>query len=112
MVDGRWKIFLSGYSLLFHSYILQYICKYTFIEEGIMGIPLMIQENDNRRIDHLKKDFGIHKKIDVIRAGLALLEKEAMRIQRISRWKRAAKLVSKSSHEVNKEFQALSRMKD
>lgn len=76
-----------------------------------MGIPLMIQEEDNRRIDHLKKDLGIHKKIDVIRAALALLEKEAERVKRIKRWKHAAKLVAKSSHEVNKEFQAHSRIK-
>lgn len=76
-----------------------------------MGIPLMIQESDNERIEHLKKDFGIHKKIDVIRAGLSLLEKEAQRLKKIKRWKHAAKLVAKSSHEVNKEFQAHSRLK-
>jgi len=76
-----------------------------------MGIPLMIQEEDNRRIEHLKKDFHIHKKIDVIRAGLALLEKEAERAKRIKNWKRAAKLVAKSSHKVNKEFQSHARIK-
>lgn len=76
-----------------------------------MGIPLMIQERDNRRIEHLKKDFGIHKKIDVIRAGLELLEKEAERIKRIKRWKHAAKLVAENSEEVNKEFQSYSRIK-
>lgn len=76
-----------------------------------MGIPLMIQEEDNRRIDHLKKDLGIRKKIDVIRAALALLEKDAERIKRIKRWKHAAKLVAKSSDEVNKEFQPHSRIK-
>ena len=76
-----------------------------------MGIPLMIQENDNFRIEHLKKDFGIRKKIDVIRAGLDLLEKEAQRMQRIKRWKHAAKLVSKNSHDVNQDFQLHSRIK-
>lgn len=76
-----------------------------------MSIPLMIQESDNRRIESLKKDFGIHKKIDVIRAGLDLLEKEAQRIKRINRWKKAAKLVAKNSHEINKDFQKLSRIK-
>lgn len=76
-----------------------------------MGIPLMIQESDNQRIENLKKDFGIHKKIDVLRAGLDLLEKEAERIKRIKRWKRAAKLAAKTSHEINKEFQAHSRIK-
>lgn len=76
-----------------------------------MGIPLMIQEMDNERIEALKKEFGIHKKIDVIRAGLKLLEHEAQRIQKINRWKRAARLVAKSSQEVNSDFQAHSRMK-
>jgi len=76
-----------------------------------MGIPLMIQENDNQRIESLKKDFGIHKKIDVIRAGLALLEKEAERMKKMKRWKAATKLVAKSSHAVNKEFQPHSRIK-
>jgi ATP-dependent Lon protease len=76
-----------------------------------MGIPLMIQEEDNRRIEQLKKDFHIHKKIDVIRTALALLEKEAERAKRIKNWKRAAKLVAKNSHEVNQEFQSLSRIK-
>ncbi len=76
-----------------------------------MGIPLMIQAKDHLRIEHLKKDFGIHKKIDVIRAGLDLLEKEALRIKKVKRWKHAAKLVAKSSSEVNKEFQPYARIK-
>lgn len=76
-----------------------------------MGILLMLHEKDNQRIDHLKKDLGIHKKIDVIRAALFLLEKEAERIKRVKRWKQAAKLVAKSSDQVNKEFQRHSRIK-
>jgi ATP-dependent Lon protease len=76
-----------------------------------MGIPLMIQNTDNERIENLKKDFGIHKKIDVIRAGLDLLEKEAERLKRIKRWKQAAKLVADSSQKINKEFQKHSRLK-
>jgi hypothetical protein len=75
-----------------------------------MGIPLMIQEADNRRIESLKKDFGIHKKIDVIRAGLELLEQKAERMKKVDRWKHAAALVAKNSREVNKEFQPHSRM--
>lgn len=76
-----------------------------------MGIPLMIQERDNQRIEMLKKDLGIHKKIEILRAGLELLEKEALRLKRIKRWKHAAALVAKNSRAVNKEFQAYSRIK-
>ena len=76
-----------------------------------MGIPLMIQEQDNRRIEDLKKDLGIHKKIDVIRAGLVLLEENAERIKRINRWKQAAQLVAENSADVNQAFQKHSRMK-
>lgn len=76
-----------------------------------MGIPLMIQEMDNERIEALKKEFGIHKKIDVIRAGLKLLEHEAERIHKVNRWKHAARLVAKNSHGVNLDFQTHSRMK-
>lgn len=75
-----------------------------------MGIPLMIQEDDNRRIESLKKDLHISKKIDVIRAGLTLLEVEAERIKKIKRWKHAVKLVTENNADVN-EFQPYSRMK-
>ena len=70
-----------------------------------MGIPLMIQEEDNRRIEHLKKDCGIQKKIDVIRAGLALLEKAVEHEKKVARWKHAAKIAAKTSRTINKEFQ-------
>lgn len=76
-----------------------------------MGIPLMIQEKDNERIEHLKKDFGIKKKIDVIRAALDLLEDQALRMKKIKRWKQAAKAVAKSSAAVNKDFQKQSKIK-
>lgn len=76
-----------------------------------MGIPLMIQDADNQRIENLKKELNIRKKIDVIRTALALLEKEAARIQKVKRWKHAARLVAKSSNKVNKEFQPHSRIK-
>ena len=76
-----------------------------------MGILLMLQEKDNERIEHLKKDFGIHKKIEVIRIALTLMEKEAQRINRIKRWKHASKLVAKHSHGINKEFQRHSLIK-
>lgn len=76
-----------------------------------MGKPLMLQEEDFQRIEHLKKDFGISKKIDVVRAGLDLLEKQAARAKKIKRWKQAARLVANQSHSINKEFQPYSRIK-
>lgn len=76
-----------------------------------MGIPLMIQDADNQRIENLKKELHIRKKIDVVRTALALLEKEAARLQKVKRWKHAARLVTKNSSEVNKEFQPHTRLK-
>jgi hypothetical protein len=76
-----------------------------------MGKPLMIQEEDERRIERLKRRLGIQRKVDVLRAGIDLLEKEANRRERIRRWKRAAALVAASSREVNAEFQVHSRLK-
>jgi hypothetical protein len=76
-----------------------------------MGRLLMIQEEDERRIELLKKKLGIQRKVDVLRAGIDLLEKEAERRERIRRWKKAAVLVARSSREVNAEFQSHSRIK-
>jgi hypothetical protein len=76
-----------------------------------MGKLLMIQEEDERRIEILKRKLGIQRKVDVLRAGIDLLEKEAERRIRVKRWKKAAALVSKISREVNAEFQSHSRMK-
>lgn len=84
-----------------------------------MGVPMMIRKEDDERIkhlkeiDYLKKHYHIHKKIDVIRVGLDLLEKEAERFKRIARWKKAAHLVAEESAVINKEFQphARKRMK-
>jgi hypothetical protein len=76
-----------------------------------MGKPLIIQEEDERRIESLKRRLGIQRKVDVLRAGIDLLEREAERRERIRRWKRAATLVAPTSREVNAEFQAHSRLK-
>jgi hypothetical protein len=76
-----------------------------------MGKPLMIQEEDERRIEKLKRRLGIARKVDVLRAGMDLLEKEAERRERVRRWKRSAALVARTSREVNAEFQPYSRLK-
>jgi hypothetical protein len=76
-----------------------------------MGKPLMIQEEDERRIESLKRRLGIPHKVGVLRAGIDLLEREAERRERVRRWKRAAALAARTSQEVNAEFQAHSRWK-
>lgn len=77
-----------------------------------MGIPVMIQPEDERRIIHLKEELGISTKIGVIRAGIKLLEQEAEHLQKIHRWQHAVALVSKQSKIINKEFQTYSRLKN
>jgi hypothetical protein len=76
-----------------------------------MGKLLMIQEEDERRIDNLKRRLKIARKVDILRAGIDLLEKEADRRERILRWKRSAALVAKTSQEVNTDFRPYSRLK-
>ena len=76
-----------------------------------MGRPLMIQEEDERRIERLKRRLRIERKVDVLRAGIDLLEREAERRERVRRWKRAAALSASTSQEVNAEFRPHSRLK-
>ncbi len=76
-----------------------------------MGRPLMLREEDLRRIEALKRRLAVDKKVDVVRAGLELLEKEADRRERVMRWKRAARAVARTSREVNTDFQPFSRIK-
>jgi hypothetical protein len=71
----------------------------------------MIQEDDERRIENLKHRLKIARKVDVVRAGIDLLEKEADRRERIQRWKRASTLAAKTSQEVNADFRPHSRLK-
>jgi aminoglycoside phosphotransferase (APT) family kinase protein len=76
-----------------------------------MGRPLMIQEADHARIERLKARLGITHKIDVVRAGVDLLEAQATRQERIARWTRAAARVAAESQRVNAEFRRHSRLK-
>ena len=70
----------------------------------------MIQEADDQRIERLKLRLGIATKIDVVRAGMELLEQEASRRERIERWKRSASRAAASSARANAEFRAYSRI--
>jgi hypothetical protein len=74
-----------------------------------MGKPLMIQIEDDERIESLKKRLGAKTKIDIVRSALKLLEEDTSRIERIKRWERAAKIVGKSGLEVLKAFQTSDR---
>lgn len=76
-----------------------------------MGKPLMIQEEDDRRIERLKRRLGIDTKVAVIRAGMALLERQAERDERVVRWKKAAATAVAESRRVNTEFRRHSRLK-
>jgi hypothetical protein len=76
-----------------------------------MGKPLMIQEEDERRIEILKRRLKIARKVDILRAGIDLLEKEADRREKVRRWKRSAAAVAATSREVNADFQPYSRLK-
>ena len=46
----------------------------------------MIQEADDRRIERLKRRLGIEHKVDVLRAGMDLLEAQATRDERALKW--------------------------
>jgi hypothetical protein len=76
-----------------------------------MGKPLMIQEADDRRIERLKARLGINRKIDVVRAGMDLLEQQATRAERVARWQRAAARVAAESRRVNAAFREHSRLR-
>ena len=72
-----------------------------------MGKPLMIQPEDDNRIESLKEKTGARSKVDVVRAALTLLEEDVKRSERVKRWERAAKVVGKSGLDVLKEFQTI-----
>lgn len=74
-----------------------------------MGKPLMIQPEDDDRIEELKEKTGAKSKVDVVRAALSLLEEDVRKAERIKRWERAAKIVGKSGLEDLKDFQTPSR---
>ena len=71
----------------------------------------MIQEDDDRRIERLKGRLGINTKIDVVRAGMDLLERHAEREERVARWQRATTRVAEESRRINAEFRAHSRLR-
>ncbi len=76
-----------------------------------MGKPLMIQIEDDQRLESLKKSLGASSKVDVLRTALSSLERELQRKKRVEQWMKAVRIVSKQSAQVNKEFQKHSLLK-
>ena len=77
-----------------------------------MGKPLMIQIEDDIRIERLKEKTGAKTKIDVVRTALKLLEADVSRAERVKRWEKAAKVVGRSGLSVLKKFQTSGRFKN
>jgi hypothetical protein len=72
-----------------------------------MGVPLMLREADARRIESLKKRLGARTKVEVVRTALDLLERDAARTARVSRWARAVKLAGPTSRQALTDFRRL-----
>lgn len=64
----------------------------------------MLRDEDDRRIVRLKRRLGAKTKVEVVRSGLDLLEREAESREKIARWRRAAALARESSLAVNREW--------
>ena len=77
-----------------------------------MGKPLMIQPEDDNRIEILKEKTGAKSKVDVVRTALSLLEADVKRAERVKRWERVAKIIGKSGLDVFKEFRTTDRFKN
>jgi hypothetical protein len=75
-----------------------------------MGVPLMLQEADARRIEALKKRLGARSKVEVVRTALDMLERDADRSARVERWERAVKLAAGTSRRALADFQRHSRL--
>ncbi len=71
----------------------------------------MLQEADNERIEALKHRLRARTKIQVVRAALDLLEKDAERAERVERWKAAAALAAPGSRAALADFRSRSRLK-
>lgn len=75
-----------------------------------MGVPLMLQEADAKRIELLKKRLGAATKVEVVRTALDLLERDTDRATRAARWAKAVKLAAPTSREAVAAFRPQSRL--
>lgn len=74
-----------------------------------MGISLMIQADDEKKIVELQEKLGARTKLEVIRAGLRLLEVESQKQNQILRWKISARLAASESARVNREVRSAAK---
>jgi hypothetical protein len=74
-----------------------------------MGKPMMIQDDDDQKIESLKKRLGAKTKIEVLRIALQLLETDLARSERVKRWQKAVKVVGTSGLDILREFQTSKR---
>jgi hypothetical protein len=81
-----------------------YTTKYISDRTPPVGKPLMLRDEDHRRIERLKQRLGAPSKVQVVRSALDLLEARADREEKVARWKRIVPLIVESSVEVNREF--------
>jgi hypothetical protein len=75
-----------------------------------MGKPLMLQEADADRNESLKKRLGARTKIEVVRSALDLLERDAERVERVPKWRKAVGVVACESRAVLRDFRPHSRL--
>jgi len=75
-----------------------------------MGVPLMLQEADAKRIEALKKRIGAATKVEVVRTALDLLERDVDRTARVARWERAVRVAAATSRRALAEFRRHSRI--
>lgn len=76
-----------------------------------MSALLKLKDEDLERLEYLQDAMKEKSKIDVLRKSLALLEEKVEKEKRVLQWRKAAKLVSKTSKEVNLDFQKNSKIR-
>lgn len=96
---------------LAREYMSGYTTRYITNRTPPVGKPLMLREEDDRRIERLKTRLGAPSKVAVVRSALDLLEARAIRAEQVVRWRRAARLAAASSLEVLRDFQPHSRLR-
>ena len=83
---------------------MRYTQRYISNRTRPVGKPLMLRDDDDKRIERLKTRLHAPSKVQVVRSALDLLEAQAERQDRVARWKRIVPLIAEESAKVNREF--------